>query len=151
MRFFKAMELKKRIWFTLFVLVVYWLGTYIPVPGIDAIILFEFFHLQGDSMPDFLGIFDIFTGGALQRMSIFALGLMPYISATIIMLLVTAVSPYFQQLKKEGESGRKKINQYTALARYCWPRSRAMDLPSGSRACRARADPLLWTLVCYSV
>ena len=106
----KAAELKKRIWFTLGALVVYRLGTYIPLPGIDAQILQDVFSQQAGGI---LGMFDMFAGGALGRMSIFALNIMPYISAAIIMQLLTAVSPHFQAMKKEGEAGRKKINQYT--------------------------------------
>ncbi len=108
--FSKATELKKRIWFTLGALVVYRLGTYIPLPGIDPTVLKEIFSQQ---MAGILGMFDMFSGGALGRMTIFALNIMPYISASIIMQLMTAVSPKLEALKKEGESGRKKINQYT--------------------------------------
>lgn len=106
----KATELKKRIWFTLGALVVYRLGTYIPVPGVDPVVLEEIFRMQQGGI---LGMFDMFSGGALGRMTIFALNIMPYISAAIIMQLLTAVSPTIEQLKKEGESGRKKLNQYT--------------------------------------
>jgi preprotein translocase subunit SecY len=106
----KATELKKRIWFTLFALVVYRLGTYIPVPGIDPVQLEQVFQQQASGI---LGVFDMFAGGALGRMTIFALNIMPYISASIIMQLLTAVSPSLEAMKKEGESGRKKINQYT--------------------------------------
>ena len=108
--FAKATELKKRIWFTLAALVVYRLGTYIPVPGIDPVALDRIFQQQSQGM---LGMFDMFSGGSLGRMTIFALSIMPYISAAIIMQLLTAVSPTLEQLKKEGETGRKKINQYT--------------------------------------
>jgi len=108
--FAKATELKKRIWFTLAALVVYRLGTYIPVPGIDPVVLDQIFQQQSQGM---LGMFDMFSGGSLGRMTIFALSIMPYISAAIIMQLMTAISPTLEQLKKEGESGRKKINQYT--------------------------------------
>jgi preprotein translocase subunit SecY len=108
--FAKATELKKRIWFTLAALVVYRLGTYIPVPGIDPVALDRIFQQQSQGM---LGMFDMFSGGSLGRMTIFALSIMPYISAAIIMQLLTAVSPSLEQLKKEGETGRKKINQYT--------------------------------------
>ena len=106
----KATELKKRIWFTLGALVIYRLGTYIPVPGIDPGILQQVFQQHSGGV---LGIFDMFAGGALGRMTIFALNIMPYISASIIMQLMTAVSPQMEALKKEGESGRKKLNQYT--------------------------------------
>jgi preprotein translocase subunit SecY len=108
--FAQATELKKRIWFTLAALVVYRLGTYIPVPGIDPVALDRIFQQQSQGM---LGMFDMFSGGSLGRMTIFALSIMPYISAAIIMQLLTAVSPTLEQLKKEGETGRKKINQYT--------------------------------------
>jgi preprotein translocase subunit SecY len=108
--FSKAEELKKRIWFTLGALIIYRLGTYIPLPGIDPVVLNEIFSQQ---MGGILGMLDMFAGGALGRMTIFALNIMPYISASIIMQLMTAVSPKLEALKKEGESGRKKINQYT--------------------------------------
>ncbi len=108
--FAKATELKKRLWFTLGALIVYRLGTYIPIPGIDPVILQDIFRQQAGGILD---MFNLFSGGALSRMTIFALNIMPYISAAIIMQLMTAVSPTLNQLKKEGEQGRKKINQYT--------------------------------------
>ena len=108
--FAKATELKKRIWFTLGCLIVYRLGTYIPLPGIDPGVMAQIFQQQSGGI---LGMFNMFAGGALERMSIFALGILPYISASIILQLMTAVSPTLEALKKEGESGRKKINQYT--------------------------------------
>jgi preprotein translocase subunit SecY len=108
--FSKATELKKRLWFTLGALIVYRLGTYIPLPGIDPIVLQDIFKQQQGGI---LGMFNMFAGGALGRMTIFALNIMPYISASIIMQLLTVVSPQLEQLKKEGEAGRKKINQYT--------------------------------------
>jgi preprotein translocase subunit SecY len=108
--FKKATELKKRIWFTLAALVIYRCGTYIPLPGIDSSILSELFAHQKGGI---VGMFDVFAGGALSRMSIFALNIMPYISASIIMQLMQAVSPSLEALKKEGEAGRKKMNQYT--------------------------------------
>ncbi|MBM10262.1 MAG: preprotein translocase subunit SecY [Magnetovibrio sp.] len=108
--FAKATELKKRIWFTLGALVVYRLGTFVPLPGIDAAVLADIFRQNQGGI---LGMFDMFAGGALGRMSIFALNIMPYISASIIMQLMSAVSPQLEAIKKEGESGRKKINQYT--------------------------------------
>jgi preprotein translocase subunit SecY len=108
--FSKATELKKRIWFTLGALIVYRLGTFVPIPGIDPTILQDLFNQTGGGI---LGMFDMFSGGALSRMTIFALNIMPYISASIIMQLMTAVSPTLEQMKKEGETGRKKINQYT--------------------------------------
>jgi preprotein translocase subunit SecY len=108
--FKKATELKKRIWFTLGALIIYRLGTYIPLPGIDSTVLQDLFAQQQGGI---VGMFDMFAGGALSRMSIFALNIMPYISAAIIMQLMQAVSPSLEALKKEGEAGRKKINQYT--------------------------------------
>ena len=108
--FSKATELKKRIWFTLGALIIYRLGTYIPAPGIDPTALAEAFEQQAGGI---LGMFNTFAGGALGRMAIFALNIMPYISAAIIMQLLTAVYPSLAALKKEGEAGRKKINQYT--------------------------------------
>ncbi len=108
--FAKATELKKRIWFTLAALIVYRAGTYIPVPGVDPVVLKQIFDQQSGGILD---MFNMFAGGALGRMTIFALNIMPYISASIIMQLMTAVSPKMEQVKKEGEVGRKKINQYT--------------------------------------
>ena len=108
--FSKATELKKRLWFTVFVLIVYRLGTYVPIPGIDPQILEQIFEQNRGGI---LGMFDMFAGGALSRMTIFALNIMPYISASIIIQLMTTVSDRLAQLKKEGESGRKKMNQYT--------------------------------------
>ncbi len=106
----RATELKRRLWFTLGVLIVYRLGTYIPIPGVDPAILKDVFQQNAGGI---LGMFNMLAGGALGRMTIFALGIMPYISASIIMQLLSAVSPQLEQLKKEGEAGRKKINQYT--------------------------------------
>ncbi len=103
-------ELKKRIWFTLGALIIYRLGTYIPMPGIDSLALEQFANQNSSGI---LGWVNGLAGGALGRMAIFALNIMPYISASIIMQLMTTVSPQMEALKKEGESGRKKINQYT--------------------------------------
>ena len=108
--FAKAEELKKRIWFTLGALIVYRLGTYIPLPGIDLDALQRAFEQQSQGI---LGLFNMFAGGAVERMAILALGIMPYISASIIVQLMTSIVPSLEQLKKEGETGRKKINQYT--------------------------------------
>ena len=108
--FAKADELKKRILFTLGALIVYRLGTYIPLPGIDPMALDQMFQQQQSGL---LGVFNMFAGGAVQRMAIFALNIMPYITASIILQLMTTVSPHLEQLKKEGEQGRKQINQYT--------------------------------------
>ena len=106
----KAEELKKRIWFTLGALLVYRLGTYIPLPGIDPSAWEQIFRTQAGGI---LGMFNMFAGGGIQRMAIFALNIMPYISASIIIQLMTTVSPTLENLKKEGESGRKIMNQYT--------------------------------------
>ncbi|WP_425045039.1 preprotein translocase subunit SecY [Primorskyibacter sp. S87] len=106
----KATDLRNRILFTLGLLIVYRLGTFIPVPGIDGAALREFMESAGAGIG---GMVSMFTGGALGRMGIFALGIMPYISASIIVQLLTAMVPSLEQLKKEGEQGRKKINQYT--------------------------------------
>jgi preprotein translocase subunit SecY len=108
--FGKAEELKKRIWFTLGALLVYRFGTYIPLPGIDPSAWDQLFKSQAGGI---LGMFNMFSGGGIHRMAIFALNIMPYISASIIIQLMTTVSPTLEQLKKEGESGRKVMNQYT--------------------------------------
>ena len=108
--FAKAEDLKKRIWFTIGALLVYRLGTYIPPPGINPEAFAQAFQSQSKGV---LGMFNMFAGGAVQRMAIFALGIMPYISASIIMQLMTSVIPSLEALKKEGEQGRKVINQYT--------------------------------------
>ncbi|PBB22656.1 preprotein translocase subunit SecY [Mesorhizobium sp. WSM4312] len=108
--FAKAEDLKKRIWFTIGALLVYRLGTYIPLPGINPDAFAQAFSSQSKGV---LGMFNMFAGGAVQRMAIFALGIMPYISASIIMQLMTSVIPSLEALKKEGEQGRKVINQYT--------------------------------------
>jgi len=107
----KATELKKRIWFTLGALIVFRIGTYIPVPGVDASVMAEMLTQHGGG--GILGMFDMFTGGALRRMTVFALNIMPYISASIIVQLMSAAIPSLEALKKEGETGRKKLNQYT--------------------------------------
>ncbi|HMT14431.1 MAG TPA: preprotein translocase subunit SecY [Aestuariivirga sp.] len=106
----KSEDLKKRIWFTLGALIIYRLGTYIPIPGIDATQLAKF---AAQNSSGILGWVNGLAGGALGRMAIFALNIMPYISASIIIQLMTSISPQLEALKKEGESGRKKINQYT--------------------------------------
>jgi preprotein translocase subunit SecY len=108
--FAKADDLKKRIWFTLGALIVYRLGTYIPLPGINPEAYAQAFGQQSQGV---LGLFNMFSGGAVSRLAIFALGIMPYISASIIIQLMTSIIPSLEQLKKEGEQGRKIINQYT--------------------------------------
>jgi preprotein translocase subunit SecY len=107
---FKIPELKKRIFFTLALLIVYRIGVHVPVPGIDTAALASFFARAEGTI---FGIFNMFSGGAFERLSVFALGIMPYISASIILQLLTVVIPHLEQLKKEGEQGRKKITQYT--------------------------------------
>jgi len=107
---FRIPELKRRIIFTLTLLVVYRIGTHIPTPGINTVALLELFEKASGTI---LGFFNMFSGGALSRLSVFALGIMPYISASIIIQLMTMVSPYLARLKKEGEAGQKKITQYT--------------------------------------
>jgi preprotein translocase subunit SecY len=106
----KADELRNRLLFTLGALIVYRLGTFIPLPGIDPVALSDVFGQQTSGI---LGMFDMFSGGALGRMTIFALNIMPYITASIIMQLMTAIVPSLESLKKDGEAGRKQINQYT--------------------------------------
>ena len=106
----KADDLKKRLLFTVGALIIYRLGTFIPLPGIDPVALSEVF---GQQTTGILGMFDMFSGGALGRMTIFALNIMPYITASIIMQLMTAIVPTLETLKKDGEAGRKQINQYT--------------------------------------
>lgn len=103
-------ELKSRLWFLFLAIIVYRIGAHIPVPGINPVALADLFKQNEGTI---LSLFNMFSGGALERMSIFALGIMPYISASIIMQLLTAVVPSLEQLKKEGESGRRKISQYT--------------------------------------
>ena len=109
----KYADLKRRLWFLLGALIVYRIGTHIPVPGINATVLDELFRSQQGGI---LGLFNVFSGGALSRFSILALGIMPYISASIIMQLCTVVIPSLEALKKEGEAGRRKITQYTRYA-----------------------------------
>lgn len=107
---FKIPELKKRIIYTLVILIVYRIGVHVPTPGIDGVALASFFAKVEGTI---FGIFNMFSGGALERLSVFALGIMPYISASIILQLLTVAIPHLEQLKKEGEQGRKKITQYT--------------------------------------
>ncbi len=131
----KATDLRNRILFTLGLLIVYRLGTFIPVPGIDAVALKEFMEQAGQGIG---GMVSMFTGGALGRMGIFALGIMPYISASIIVQLMTSMVPKLEQLKKEGDQGRKKINQYTRYGTVLLATAQAyglaVSLESGSLA-----------------
>src|SRR5271156_1293082 len=135
--FTKATELKSRIWFTLGALVIYRLGTYIPIPGIDPAILHDIFSRNAGGI---LGMFDMFSGGAFGRMTIFALNIMPYISASIIIQLLTAVSPTLEALKKEGESGRKKLNQYTRYGTVLLAAVQAYGIAVGIEGMRAGAE-----------
>ena len=136
--FAKAAELKKRIWFTLGALIIYRLGTYIPLPGIDPVVLQDIFRQNQGGV---LGMFDMFSGGALRRMTIFALNIMPYISSSIIMQLMTAVSPQLEALKKEGETGRKKINQYTRYGTVLIAAFQAYGISAGLEGMSSSAGP----------
>src|SRR4029078_4429401 len=109
---FRIPELKKRVLFTLGLLVVYRLGGHIPTPGVNSEALVAAFSSQANSL---FGLYDLFVGGSFAKATVFALGIMPYISASIIFQLVGAGIPYFEKLQKEGEEGRKKITQYTRL------------------------------------
>jgi preprotein translocase subunit SecY len=115
--FSKATELKSRIKFTILALIVYRIGTYIPLPGVDPVVLGELFKQHGGGIMD---MFNMFSGGALRRMTIFALSVMPYITASIIVQLLSAILPHFEALKKEGESGRIKLNQYSRYLTVCF-------------------------------
>src|SRR6202789_4613757 len=108
--FSKATELKQRIWFTLGALIVYRLGTYIPIPGVDPSVMAQMMAQHGGGL---FGMLDMFTGGALKRLTVFALNIMPYISASIIIQLMSSAIPSLEALKKEGDSGRRRLNQYT--------------------------------------
>jgi preprotein translocase subunit SecY len=137
--FAKAEELKKRIWFTLGALLVYRLGTYIPLPGIDPAAWEQIFRTQSGGI---LGMFNMFSGGGIHRMAIFALNIMPYISASIIIQLMTTVSPTLEALKKEGEAGRKTINQYTRYLTVVLAAFQAYGISIGLEgAANAVADP----------
>ncbi len=137
----KATDLRNRILFTLGLLIVYRLGTFIPVPGIDAAALREFMDSAGQGIG---GMVSMFTGGALGRMGIFALGIMPYISASIIVQLLTAMVPQLEQLKKEGEQGRKKINQYTRYGTVALATLQAYGLAASLETGNLATDPGLF-------
>src|SRR5512139_1793411 len=107
---FEIQELKTRILFTIALLIVYRIGSHITTPGVNVAALAEFFQSGGGGV---LGLYDFFVGGNLSNATIFALGIMPYISASIILQLMQPVIPYLERLSKEGEEGRRKINQYT--------------------------------------
>ena len=136
--FGKATDLRSRIFFTLGLLIVYRLGTYIPVPGIDAAALAKFMDKASNGIG---GMLQMFTGGALGRMGIFALGIMPYISSSIIVQLMTSMVPQLEQLKKEGEQGRKKINQYTRYGTVLLATVQAFGLAKSIEAGNLAHDP----------
>ncbi len=139
--FSKATELKKRLWFTLGGLIIFRLCSYVPLPGVDPVQLQLIFQqLQGGVVD----LFNIFSGGALERMSIVALNIMPYISASIIMQLMTSMSPQLAQLKKEGEAGRKKINQYTRLGTVVLTAVQGYGIAAGLESGGAALDPGLF-------
>ncbi len=126
--FAKATELKRRLWFVLGALIVYRVGTFITLPGIDPVAMAEVIKAQSRGV---LGLFDVFAGGALSRMSIFALNIMPYISAAIIIQLLAAVNPALEQLRKEGVSGRIRLNQYTRYLTVAITALQAIGIASG--------------------
>src|ERR687893_1200424 len=134
----KATELKRRIWFTLGALIVVRIGTYVPVPGVDAAVMGEILAQHGGGI---LGMFDMFTGGALGRMTVFALNIMPYISASIIIQLMSAAVPSLEALKKEGEAGRKKLNQYTRYLTVLIAVFQAYGIAVGLEAVRGSFGP----------
>ncbi|WP_417263783.1 preprotein translocase subunit SecY [Celeribacter sp.] len=136
--FGKAKELRQRIFFTIGLLIVYRLGTFIPVPGIDGNALRDFMEQAASGIG---GILSMFTGGALGRMGIFALGIMPYISASIIVQLLTSMVPSLENLKKEGEAGRKKINQYTRFGTVALALFQAYGLAASLEAGNLAHDP----------
>ena len=136
--FGKAKDLQNRILFTLGLLIIYRIGTFIPIPGIDQDMLRQFVEQTSGGI---LGIANMFTGNALGRMAIFALGIMPYISASIIMQLATSMVPTLEQLKKEGESGRKKINQYTRYGTVLLSTVQAYGISVGLQGQGLAVDP----------
>ncbi|OUS06934.1 preprotein translocase subunit SecY [Rhodobacterales bacterium 52_120_T64] len=139
--FGKAKELQQRILFALGLLLVYRMGTYIPVPGIDATQLAAFFESTRGGIGDML---NMFTGGAVSRMAIFSLGIMPYISASIIIQLLTSMVPQLEALKKEGEQGRKKINQYTRYGTVFLAMFQSYALAAGLESQGLASDPGLF-------
>ncbi|HKZ96836.1 MAG TPA: preprotein translocase subunit SecY [Hyphomicrobiaceae bacterium] len=138
--FAKAEDLKKRLWFTLGALLVYRLGTFIPIPGVNGAAFAEAFKSQSSGI---LGMFNVFAGGAVERMAIFALNIMPYISASIILQLMTSISPQLEALKKEGESGRKQINQYTRYLTVVLSAFQAYGIAIGLEGSRAAAGAVV--------
>jgi preprotein translocase subunit SecY len=137
---FKIPELKKRVLFSLGMLAVYRIGCFIPTPGIDRIALASFFKQAQGTL---LGLFDMFSGGALERLSVFALGIMPYISSSIIFQLLTVVVPAIEKLSKEGESGRKKIIQYTRYGTMVLSVVQGLGIAIGLESMRGPAGELV--------
>jgi preprotein translocase subunit SecY len=137
--FAKAEELKKRIWFTLAALLVYRLGTFIPIPGINPVAFAANFNTSGG----LLGMINMFSGGAIERMAIFALNIMPYISASIIMQLMQSVVPSLEALKKEGEQGRKQLNQYTRYLTVALASFQALGIAVGLQASTGSSGPVV--------
>ena len=148
---FKIPDLRRRILFTVGILVVYRIGGQITVPGVELAVLKEFFENTGNTL---FGLYDMFVGGAFTRGTIFALGIMPYISASIILQLLGAVIPYFQKLQREGEEGRKKSPSTHAMVQSFWqrlsPTASVFSLPASrprtrvSRRLPIRALALRW-------
>jgi len=138
--FGKAEDLKKRIWFTLAALLVYRLGTFIPLPGINPVAFAQTFKANASGI---LGMFNMFAGGAVERMAIFALNIMPYISASIIMQLLQSVDKRLEALKKEGEAGRKQINQYTRYLTVVLAAFQAYGIAVGLEGSRAQAGAVV--------
>lgn len=137
---FRIPELKKRVLYSLAMLAVYRVGCHIPTPGIDRLALSHFFKQAQGTL---LGLFDMFSGGALERLTVFALGIMPYISASIIFQLLTVVVPYIEKLSKEGESGRKKIIQYTRYATIVLSVVQGLGIAIGLESMRGPAGELV--------
>ena len=134
---FKIPDLKSRVLFTLGIFIIYRIGCHIPTPGINAAALSEWFEQSRNTL---FGLYDVFAGGAFRRAAVFGLGIMPYISASIMIQLLSAVVPYFQRLQKEGEEGRKKINQLTRYTAVFISKSRQVaDVESVSADALERA------------
>ncbi len=136
----KADELKRRIWFTLGALLVFRFGTFVPIPGIDPVAFAETFKQNSAGI---LGMFNVFAGGAIERMAIFALNIMPYISASIIMQLMSSVDKRLEALKKEGEQGRKQINQYTRYLTVVIATAQAYGIAISLEASRSSVGPIV--------
>ena len=138
--FAKADDLKRRIYFTLGALIVYRFGTFIPLPGINPVAFAQTFNANASGI---LGMFNMFAGGAVERMAIFALNIMPYISASIIMQLMSSMSPKLEALKKEGEQGRKQINQYTRYLTVVLAAFQAYGIAIGLEGSQGAAGPVV--------